>query len=75
MSTTTELAKRKWCPMARSFYTTGETDVTVNRSPNSGAADADCMCLADDCGVWVTDDTEQDGERFVEVGHCGLVNR
>lgn len=68
-------AKQKWCPMARSYCSPGDADITANRKPNSGAADTDCLCLADGCGVWDDDGQEMRGDEVVDTGHCGLVSK
>jgi hypothetical protein len=44
-----EQAKTRWCPWARTVALVGST---VNRVPEDGRPDSDCMCIASECMAW-----------------------
>jgi hypothetical protein len=68
---TKEEALTKWCPFARAYrYTSDSNAVTVNRDMG-GKPDAYCLCIADACMAWrpiVGTDT-------VERGYCQMMPR
>ena len=63
-------AKSKWCPFAISegmeYIRTTSFSITnavssINRTPKSGTALADCKCITTDCMAWVKLGSGSDG--------------
>lgn len=48
---TEEEARKLWCPMARTYITCDDNEVTVNRT-YAGKPEEGAHCIASDCMMW-----------------------
>lgn len=79
MIVTEEQARTMWCPHARAANSIEPEagNVSVNRVFEKGAADRDCLCLANMCMAWrwVADRSFNGTPRNLRNGYCGLAGQ
>ncbi len=72
---TTEEAKKKWCPFARTPNYINITAASTNRNLNGEALNSS-LCIGPACMAWQwTADYESKRSKDANCGYCGLAVR